>query len=215
VSGVSTSGKPVDYRGDIDGLRAIAVLSVIGYHAFPISIRGGFTGVDVFFVISGFLISGLIFDDVRRQRFSFRKFYARRFRRIFPALIVILLSCLVYGWVALAPDEYRELGQQVAAGAGFSSNILLWIQSGYFDQEATTKPLLHLWSLGVEEQFYLAWPIVIVVVYRSFKRLRYVLFGLITLSFISSIVLTHTNPSAAFYLTTSRFWELLLGALLA
>jgi peptidoglycan/LPS O-acetylase OafA/YrhL len=215
VSGVGTSGKPVDYRGDIDGLRAIAVLSVIGYHAFPISIRGGFTGVDVFFVISGFLISGLIFDDARRQRFSFRKFYARRFRRIFPALIVILLSCLVYGWVALAPDEYRDLGQQVAAGAGFSSNILLWIQSGYFDQEATTKPLLHLWSLGVEEQFYLAWPIVIVMVYRNFKRLRYVLFGLITLSFISSIVLTHTNPSAAFYLTTSRFWELLLGALLA
>src|ERR1700738_4507285 len=128
------------YRADIDGLRAIAVLSVIGYHAFPHAVHGGFTGVDVFFVISGFLISGLILEDLRRGRFRYRRFYARRFRRIFPALIVVLAACLLYGSVALAPDEFRELGKQAAAGAGFGSNILQWSQSGYFDQQATLKP---------------------------------------------------------------------------
>jgi peptidoglycan/LPS O-acetylase OafA/YrhL len=204
-----------DYRADIDGLRAIAVLSVVGYHAFPRTVRGGFTGVDVFFVISGFLISGLIFQDLRRERFSFKRFYARRFRRIFPALIVLLAAGLAYGWFALAPDEYRELGKQIAAGAGFSSNILQWSQSGYFDQQATAKPLLHLWSLGVEEQFYIAWPIIIVMAYGRSVRLLYACCGLILVSFVVSVMLTQSNPSAAFYLPMTRFWELLLGAILA
>ncbi|HTB27755.1 MAG TPA: acyltransferase, partial [Steroidobacteraceae bacterium] len=160
------------YRPDVDGLRALAVLSVIGYHAFPRVIRGGFVGVDVFFVISGYLISGLILEDLALGRFSYRRFYARRFRRIFPALIVVLAACLVYGGLMLAPDEFRELGKQAAAGAGFSSNLLQWSQAGYFDQRATTKPLLHLWSLGVEEQFYIAWPILLVLAYGGARGVR-------------------------------------------
>ena len=214
------------YRADVDGLRALAVLSVVGYHAFPRVIRGGFVGVDVFFVISGYLISGLILEDLALGRFSYRRFYARRFRRIFPALIVVLAACLVYGGLMLAPDEFRELGKQAAAGAGFSSNLLQWSQAGYFDQRATTKPLLHLWSLGVEEQFYIAWPILLVLAYggarrspdgarRGVGRVKYLCIGLALVSFASSIALTHTAPSAAFYLPVPRFWELLLGALLA
>jgi peptidoglycan/LPS O-acetylase OafA/YrhL len=216
VAGVrSPAGR---YRADVDGLRALAVLSVVGYHAFPRVIRGGFVGVDVFFVISGYLISGLILDDLALGRFSYRRFYARRFRRIFPALIVVLAACLVYGGLMLAPDEFRELGKQAAAGAGFSSNLLQWSQAGYFDQRATTKPLLHLWSLGVEEQFYIAWPILLVLAYgagRGARRVKYLCVGLALVSFASNIALTHTAPSAAFYLPVPRFWELLLGALLA
>jgi peptidoglycan/LPS O-acetylase OafA/YrhL len=203
------------YRPDIDGLRAIAVLSVVAYHAFPHAARGGFTGVDVFFVISGYLISGLIFEDLRRGRFSFLRFYARRFRRIFPALIVMLAACLVYGAVALAPDEFRELGKQAAAGAGFSSNLLQWSQAGYFDQQATSKPLLHLWSLGVEEQFYFAWPIILVMLYGRARRFAYVCGSLLLLSFALNLWLTQVSPSAAFYLPLPRFWELLCGSLLA
>ncbi len=122
---MSSSGPISHYRADIDGLRAIAVLSVVGYHAFPHRLRGGFTGVDVFFVISGFLISGLILEDLARGRFTFRRFYARRFRRIFPALVVVLVASLLYGAVVLAPDAFRELGKQAAAAAVFSSNLLL------------------------------------------------------------------------------------------
>jgi peptidoglycan/LPS O-acetylase OafA/YrhL len=212
---VAEARPPSHYRPDIDGLRAIAVLSVVAYHAFPRVVRGGFTGVDVFFVISGFLISGLILEDLRRGRFSFTRFYARRFRRIFPALILVLAVCLLYGSFALAPDQLRELGKQAAAAAGFGSNFLQWQQAGYFDQKATTKPLLHLWSLGVEEQFYIAWPILLVAAYGRGRRLLYVCWGLLLASFATSILATHSHPSAAFYLPLPRFWELLTGALLA
>jgi peptidoglycan/LPS O-acetylase OafA/YrhL len=212
---LSSAATTVAYRADIDGLRAVAVLAVIGFHAFPHALRGGFTGVDIFFVISGFLISGLIFHDLRRERFTFTRFYARRFRRIFPALIVVLTASLIYGAFALAPDEYRELGKQAAAGAGFVSNILQWNQSGYFDQRATSKPLLHLWSLGVEEQFYFAWPIIIVATFSRSTRLLYVCFALLLASFIACVTLTPQYSTAAFYLPMMRFWELLLGALLA
>jgi peptidoglycan/LPS O-acetylase OafA/YrhL len=187
----------------------------LGYHAFPRVLRGGFVGVDVFFVISGYLISGLILEDLARGRFSYRRFYARRFRRIFPALIVVLLACLLYGAVALAPDEFRELGKQALAGAGFSSNLLQWSEAGYFDQRATTKPLLHLWSLGVEEQFYIVWPILLVLAYDGGRRVRNLCIGIALASFAANLVLTRAAPSAAFYLPIPRFWELLLGALLA
>jgi peptidoglycan/LPS O-acetylase OafA/YrhL len=203
------------YRADIDGLRAVAVLGVVGFHAFPRALGGGFTGVDIFFVISGFLISGLIFHDLQRERFTFKRFYARRFRRIFPALIAMLTASLIYGAFALTPDEYRELGKQAAAGAGFVSNILQWSQSGYFDQRATSKPLLHLWSLGVEEQFYFAWPIIIVATFGRLTRLLYVICGVMLASFIACVALTPQYSIAAFYLPMTRFWELLLGALLA
>jgi peptidoglycan/LPS O-acetylase OafA/YrhL len=227
VASVSSPGSR--YRADIDGLRAVAVLSVVAYHAFPRVIGGGFVGVDVFFVISGYLISGLILEDLARGRFSYRRFYARRFRRIFPALIVVLAACLGYGALMLAPDEFRELGKQAAAGAGFSSNLLQWSQAGYFDQKATTKPLLHLWSLGVEEQFYIVWPILLVLVSGGARlaheragredpgagRIKILCVSLALASFASNLVLTRLAPSAAFYLPVPRFWELLVGALLA
>jgi peptidoglycan/LPS O-acetylase OafA/YrhL len=213
MAGVSPPGSR--YRPDVDGLRAVAVISVVAYHAFPTLLRGGFVGVDVFFVISGYLITGLILEDLARGRFSYRRFYARRFRRIFPALIVVLAACLVYGGVALAPDEFRELGKQAAAGAGFGSNLLQWSQSGYFDQKSTTKPLLHLWSLGVEEQFYIAWPILLVLAHRGGRGVKGLCAGLALVSFAINLALTRWSPSAAFYLPVPRFWELLLGALLA
>jgi peptidoglycan/LPS O-acetylase OafA/YrhL len=144
------------YRADIDGLRAVAVLSVVGFHAFPTWMRGGYAGVDVFFVISGFLISTIIFEGLQRDAFSFVEFYARRVRRIFPALLLVLATCYVLGWFALLPSEYAQLGKHMAAGAGFVANLVLWGEAGYFDNAAETKPLLHLWSLGIEEQFYIA-----------------------------------------------------------
>ncbi len=143
------------YRPDIDGLRAFAVISVLIYHAFPQSMRGGFMGVDIFFVISGFLISSIIFDNLINEKFSFIDFYMRRIKRIFPALILVLLATYLIGWFALLADEYMQVSQHIVAGTGFLSNLLLLQEAGYFDNSAETKPLLHLWSLAVEEQFYL------------------------------------------------------------
>src|SRR5438067_1727899 len=137
------------YRPDIDGLRAVAIVTVLGFHAFPGAFPGGFTGVDIFFVISGFLISGIILQELRNRSFSFAQFYARRIRRIFPALALVLTACLIFGWWALMPYDYNQLGAHVAAGAGFVSNLLLWHESGYFDTDSALKPLLHLWSLGI------------------------------------------------------------------
>src|SRR5207245_193984 len=128
------------------------------YHAFPAALSGGFVGVDIFFVISGFLISKIIFKSLEIDEFSFVDFYSRRIRRIFPALATVLLATFILGWFILYPDEYRQLGKHIAGGAGFVSNFVLWRESGYFDAAAETKPLLHLWSLGIEEQFYIVFP---------------------------------------------------------
>jgi peptidoglycan/LPS O-acetylase OafA/YrhL len=159
------------YRADIDGLRAIAVLSVVAFHAFPGSLRGGFIGVDVFFVISGFLISTIVFENLDSGTFSFATFYSRRIRRIFPALFLVLLASLAFGWFALLADEYAQLGKHVAAGTGFVSNLVLWGEAGYFDNSADTKPLLHLWSLGIEEQFYILWPLLLWLASRASRLL--------------------------------------------
>jgi len=140
-----------NYRPDIDGLRAFAVLSVVLYHAFPKAVPGGYVGVDIFFVISGFLISSILFGEMTEHRFSFTTFYGRRIRRIFPALAVCLAAVLAYGFVVLMPSELAQLGKHVFFSAGFLSNIVLWRESGYFDSAASLKPLLHLWSLGIEE----------------------------------------------------------------
>lgn len=155
------------YRPDIDGLRAAAVFAVMLFHAFPAALPGGFVGVDVFFVISGYLISGILLVDLGTDRFSFRHFYARRIRRIFPALVVVLLATYGMGWFSLYGDEYRELAKHIVAGAGFVSNWASWTEAGYFDQAAEAKPLLHLWSLGVEEQFYIVWPLLLWAAYAS------------------------------------------------
>jgi peptidoglycan/LPS O-acetylase OafA/YrhL len=204
-----------EYRADIDGLRAVAVLCVVAFHGFPRIVGGGFIGVDIFFVVSGFLISGIIYDALRRDRFSYLDFYARRIRRIFPALLTVLAACIVAGWFLLLPDEYRQLGRQTAAGAGFAANILFWSQAGYFDWDSTTKPLLHLWSLGIEEQFYLVWPLFIAFLYKRTRYLPLVVGGLMLGSFVWNIGSIHGNPTAAFYLPMARFWELLSGATLS
>ena len=148
----------IKYRADIDGLRAVAVLAVIAFHACPAYLPGGFVGVDMFFVISGYLISGIIYKAQREGTFSYADFYARRVRRIFPALLAAVALCLGYGWLVLLPTEYEQLGGHVAAGTVFLQNVAFWNESGYFDTSASLKPLLHLWSLAVEEQIYLVFP---------------------------------------------------------
>lgn len=203
------------YRPDIDGLRAFAVLSVLAFHAFPGAAPGGFAGVDVFFVISGFLISGIILGELGRGTFSIAEFYRRRVRRIFPALLLVLAASLAIGWRVLLPDEFRQLGKHIAAGAGFVSNLALWRESGYFDTSAALKPLLHLWSLGVEEQYYLAWPLLLFLC-RGRRRAMGWMIALVALaSFAINIALTAKRPDAAFYLPVSRFWELMVGSGLA
>lgn len=203
------------YRPDIDGLRAVAVLSVMVYHAFPDLLRGGFVGVDVFFVISGFLISTIIFNSHAQDRFSFRDFYARRIRRIFPALFTVLASVMIAGWLLLYPEEYHLVGKHVAAGAGFVSNFVLWGESGYFDTAAEVKPLLHLWSLGIEEQFYIFFPLIVWLLWRF--RLNVLVFVLVmgVASFLLNMRYIFSDPSWTFYQPQSRVWELLIGSTLA
>src|SRR5215471_8741221 len=145
----------IEYRPDVDGLRALAVLAVILFHAFPKVLPGGFAGVDIFFVISGYLITQIILSDLEKQQFTLANFYARRIRRIFPALILILIVSIVAAWYLLAPDELNSFFKNVSASALFSANLMLFSETGYFDVAARAKPLLHLWSLGIEEQFYL------------------------------------------------------------
>jgi peptidoglycan/LPS O-acetylase OafA/YrhL len=203
------------YRPDVDGLRAVAVLAVLAFHAFPEALPGGFVGVDVFFVISGFLISGLIFQGLQHGTFSFADFYWRRVRRIFPALVLVLAASLALGWLVLLPDEYSQLGKHVVAGAAFLSNIVLWREAGYFDVAAGLKPLLHLWSLGVEEQYYLVWPLVLWLLRERLRLMLWTIAGIAAVSFALNLWLTFAQPAAAFYLPATRFWELLAGALLA
>lgn len=203
------------YRPDIDGLRAIAVLSVVIFHAFPNLLKGGFIGVDIFFVISGFLISTIILNGLEKDSFSFVEFYSRRIKRIFPALLLVLIASFVLGWFVLLADEYKQLGKHIAGGAGFVSNFVLWKESGYFDNTSETKPLLHLWSLGIEEQFYIVWPLLLWFVWK--QRLNPLTITLIVMlsSFILNISTVQSDAVAAFYSPQTRFWELLTGSILA
>ena len=203
------------YRPDIDGMRAIAVLAVVGFHAFPNWLRGGFVGVDIFFVISGFLISTIIFGSLDKNNFSFIEFYSRRVNRIFPALLLVLASCFAVGWFILLPEEFKTLGSHIAAGAGFFSNLLLITESGYFDGSAETKPLLHLWSLGIEEQFYILWPILLWAATKTKKTILPIILLALAASFALNIYGVHESPTSTFYSPLSRFWELLSGSLLA
>jgi peptidoglycan/LPS O-acetylase OafA/YrhL len=204
-----------NYRADIDGLRAIAVLAVVAFHAFPDLFKGGFIGVDIFFVISGYLISTIIFKALEKKRFSFRGFYASRIRRIFPALIFVLISCLTFGWFGLLSDEYMQLGRHVAAGASFVSNFSLWTESGYFDNTFDTKPLLHLWSLGIEEQFYIVWPLFLWISWRCGFNYIVIILLLGLASFILNIKGVEQDTVATFYSPQTRFWQLLIGSFLA
>lgn len=204
-----------NYRSDIDGLRAIAVLLVIGFHAYPSLIPGGYIGVDVFFVISGYLISKIIIIEINNNNFTILNFYVRRVLRLFPSLLLILIFSYFYGEYILQIDELKQLYKNIAAGSFFVSNIIYWLGTGYFDSASDTKPLLHLWSLGVEEQFYLLWPLLLIFFLKSKIKIRYIIITLICISFLINLFLSINNSPSAFYLIQSRIWELLGGAYLA
>lgn len=203
------------YRADIDGLRALAVGSVLLFHAFPSTFPLGYLGVDVFFVLSGYLISGLMARALVEGRFSLTAFYANRVRRIFPALILVMAVCLLFGWFYLLDDELAQLGKHVLGGGAFVANLLLWQESGYFDEEAVRKPLLHLWSLGVEEQFYIVFPLLFGGLWHLTRRVRLAgaLTCLVSLLMVASV--TSAGETARFYSPFSRAWELGAGVALA
>lgn len=209
------------YRPDVDGMRALAVLAVVVYHYSPANLPGGFIGVDIFFVISGYLITGILVKATEENQFRtfgglLSDFYQRRIRRIFPSLIVVLTTCLVVGWLVMFSEEYERLGKYVAAGAGYVENFVLWNEAGYFDHASIDKTLLHLWSLAVEEQFYIAWPLLLWVISR--RRwpllLSIALIGVVTFGLNVGLVFSG-HVTHAFYSPLSRTWELMVGAWLA
>ncbi|RZL04473.1 MAG: acyltransferase [Rubrivivax sp.] len=204
------------YRHDIDGMRAIAVLAVVGFHLFPTRLTGGFAGVDVFFVISGYLITSLLIHPAAQSlEVGLWRFYQKRIHRIFPALIGVLAFCGLFGWFCLLQGEFQELSADMAAGSAFVANLLLWQQSGYFENAAIKKPLLHLWSLGIEEQFYIVLPCLVAMVRHRPLLMRTTLLALAVSSLLWCVHLSISDPTAAFYSPASRAFELLLGSLLA
>lgn len=208
--------RSLSYRPDIDGMRALAVLAVVAYHYAPTKFPGGFIGVDIFFVISGYLITGILLQALQSHTFSLLNFYQRRILRIFPALSAVLIACLVVGWLLLFPAEYEALGKHVAAGAGFVQNLALWQEAGYFDTSALQKPLLHLWSLAVEEQFYIFWPLFLWLILHKSQRVLTSVLLVAGLSFALNIWgIQSGNSIATFYLPLTRAWELMAGAGLA
>jgi peptidoglycan/LPS O-acetylase OafA/YrhL len=208
-------GSDSNYRSDIDGLRGVAILAVLAFHCFSVLLPGGFIGVDVFFVISGYLITSIILKDLLNNRFSIASFYSRRIKRIFPALITVLVATWALGWLFLFPCEFKNLGKHIMGGAAFSANILLWRETNYFADFARSKPLLHLWSLGIEEQFYLFFPILLWFIVRKALVITRFLVFLFAISLALSFYGTLTHPSATFYLPVTRLWELLIGCTLA
>jgi peptidoglycan/LPS O-acetylase OafA/YrhL len=202
-------------RRDIDGLRALAVIPVVLFHFGFSTFSGGFVGVDVFFVISGFLITSILFREISAQRFSFVDFWARRARRIIPALSVVLLVTLALGWLLLTAKDFSELGRTVRYQALFASNILFMREDGYFQPASDLKPLLHMWSLAVEEQYYIFFPLLMALLMRYVRHWRWMLFAVLLLSFGLNIAYIERKPDVAFFSLSTRAWELLCGAMLA
>jgi len=204
------------YRREIDGLRALAVIPVIFFHAGFETFSGGFVGVDVFFVISGYLITTIILSELEQGKFSIVNFYERRARRILPALFIVMLVCIPFAWLWLLPSDMKDFSKSLVAVSVFVSNILFWRESGYFDTAAELKPLLHTWSLAVEEQYYVVFPLFLMLFWKLGKRWIIVTLGLV---FIASLALAqwavYAEPSAAFFLLPTRGWELLIGAFAA
>jgi peptidoglycan/LPS O-acetylase OafA/YrhL len=203
------------YRADIQGLRALAVLGVIAFHAGVPGLPGGFVGVDVFFVISGYLMHEIITGEMVAGRFSLGRFYARRLRRILPALVLTLVFVIVAGGLILYPQPYIALGKSMAASALFAANVYFWRDTGYFSAPAAETPLLHLWSLGVEAQFYLLFPLFLMLLGRWRLSSAWPLFWLAALSFAASELLLFAKPLASFYLLPTRIWEFLLPIVIA
>ena len=203
------------YRPEVDGLRAVAVISVLLFHAGCTVFSGGFVGVDVFFVISGYLITTIIMGELEKGTFSLVNFYERRFRRILPALYLVMAVTLVVGWFTLLPDEYKNLGQSIVATTLYSNNMLLGLTSGYWDLASQFKPLLHTWSLGVEEQYYAVVPLLLMVVWRWKRWLGLGIVSLTAASLVLAQWMIYVSPAWAFYLLPTRFWELAAGAFCA
>jgi peptidoglycan/LPS O-acetylase OafA/YrhL len=200
------------YRPEIDGLRAIAVIPVILFHAGFSSFRGGFLGVDIFFVISGYLITSLVHADLSEGEFSLLKFYERRARRILPALFCVALACVPFAWALLLPRDLIGFSRSLVAVPPFASNILFWYESGYFDTSAELKPLLHTWSLAVEEQYYILFPLLMLSIWKFGRRW---IIRILAILFVISLSLaqwwSYSYPEASFYLLPTRAWELLVG----
>lgn len=212
TSTTETAGHALAYRPDIDGLRALAVLGVIFFHAGVPGFSGGYVGVDVFFVISGYLISGIVIRAIERGNFTLRDFYSRRINRIFPALIIVLATTLALGWYLLFRHEFFNLGKHVTASAGFFSNFALWRETGYFDVAAEKKPLLHMWSLAIEEQFYLFWPLLLAISWKIRPRFGWVGFTVGIVSLGMALVFSFgTHAQSSFYFPLTRLWELIAG----
>ncbi len=216
LSSHDSGGQGMKYRREIDGLRAIAVLPVMLFHAEIRGFSGGFIGVDVFFVISGYLITSLLRKDLDAGRFSLSHFYERRILRIFPALLLVVLSCIPFAWAWLPAPAMRDFAESLVAVALFGSNVLFWKETGYFEAAADLKPLLHTWSLAVEEQYYVVFPLLLMLLWR-FGR-QYVMLALVALA-VSSFGISEWgvrhHPTAAYFLLPARGWELLVGAGLA
>ncbi|RLJ36203.1 peptidoglycan/LPS O-acetylase OafA/YrhL [Litoreibacter meonggei] len=204
------------YRPEIDGLRAVAVVPVILFHAGLGLFAGGFVGVDIFFVISGYLITSIILADLARGQFSILTFYERRARRILPALFTVLICCLPFAWMWMLPSQLKDFGQGLVAVSVFASNILFYRQSGYFEPAAEENPLLHTWSLAVEEQYYVVFPILLVLLWPlKARRVGLIIMGLAAISLVLSDWASRVHPSGNFYLAPTRAWELLAGSLCA
>lgn len=208
--------KVSSYRADIDGLRAVAVLLVVVYHVGFKYLSGGYVGVDVFFVISGYLITLHIASELEAGTFSLASFYERRIRRIFPALLGMILVVSALAYLFMLPGEVEDYAKSLISASFSVSNFYFWQQSGYFDAPATMKPLLHTWSLAVEEQFYVFFPLILMALYKfAWRRTRLSVMVLAAFSFAISVVETHSYPSANFYLAPSRAWELFVGSMIA
>lgn len=207
-----------DYRPEIDGLRAISVGAVIAFHAGAEWFPGGYVGVDVFFVISGYLLTGIIGRDIASDRFSIGNFYSRRVRRILPALLGLIVTSAIAGVFILTPGDFEVFGRSALYTLAGSGNIFFYLYTGYFDPAATTMPLLHTWSLGVEEQFYVVWPALLWILARMTGKNPIILaagcVAVAVASFVLNVVATHQNLLAAFYLPQNRGWELALGGCL-
>jgi peptidoglycan/LPS O-acetylase OafA/YrhL len=204
------------YRPEIDGLRALAVIPVMLFHAGFTTFSGGFVGVDVFFVISGYLISTTILTEKELGTFSLMKFYEHRARRILPALFTIMLVCIPFAWAWLLPIDMKRFSQSLIAVSGFASNILFFWTSDYFDIASELKPLLHTWSLAVEEQYYLLFPIMLLLTWKfGRKKISFLLLFLTIVSLIVAHVSSKNSPAFAFYLLPTRAWEILAGAIIS
>lgn len=206
----------ITYKPEINGLRAVAVLSVIIFHAGIEQLAGGFVGVDIFYVISGYLITNIIMTSLEKKEFKLHKFYSRRVKRLFPAALTMIIATLFVGFIMLTPDKYIDLTASAGHASLFIANVFFMINSGYFDQETAISPLAHMWSLSVEEQFYLIFPILVILAFRLKGKIgvQLLLVSLFSCSLVACILLSETHPHFSFYMLPTRAWELILGGLL-